>query len=179
MSTDDAAPSPALAHAKEVGVDVEFHVVDALEALRLADDPDAYYDATTTAPLEPETLAGLDVPAGMAVPVVPRGVEVEVKACRLEQSNGDRMTPGRYTFKGRDEGQHAALLDAAGYYVLAVHRGGSDRALAGLAVVPVTVVDERLRGSWYAVDRCEGHMARLAWPRVLDRAAVLDGGEQA
>lgn len=159
--------SPKLAQAKRIGWDIEDLVVAAVDDLRHADDPDAHHDAVTESVLDPRTLDA-PVPVTWGTPLVLADALVEVKAAVLERSNGDRTTPGQWAFKGRDDGQHRALLAASGYYALAVYtEDAGDRSLAALAFVPATVVDGRLAGSWYGIDRHEGTRANLAWPHIF------------
>ncbi|MFD1601044.1 hypothetical protein [Halobellus rarus] len=172
MSSD---VSPRRARAKEIGVDVEFLVVDALGPVRIADESHAFYDAVTTDVLAPDTVAG-DVPIRFGVPLVEAGIEIETKSAKRRTSNGGGQTiRGRWLFKGCDDGQHAALLDANAYYALSVYDDvDGDRELLAVAVVPASIVDELLEGSWYSIDRDEGTLARLSWSRIFDSL----GGEE-
>ncbi|WP_144900898.1 hypothetical protein [Halobellus captivus] len=167
MSTE---VSPRVARAKEIGVDVEFRVVDALGPVRVADDSDAYYDAVTTSVLAPDTVAG-DLPIRFGVPLLEVGTEIETKSAKRRTSNGgDQTIAGRWLFKGRDDGQHAKLLEASAYYALSVYDDvDGDRELLAVAVVPASIVDELLRDRWYSIDRSEGTLARLSWTHVFDR----------
>lgn len=173
MSTPNVADSSRLAKAKEIGVDVEFLVVRAIEGVRLADDPDAFFDAETTSVLDQRTLAEVvAVPVAMVTPLVEADTKVEIKATIPQSSNGAATTAGRWAFKGREDGQHAKLLDAAGYYALAVYDDTGDRELVALALLPATVVDDLLEGRWYDIDRDEDTMARLGWTHVLDEEVI-------
>lgn len=173
-----------LAEARRIGEDVEVLVARRLDGLALVpDDVSEWYDAVTTSLLEPTDA----VPFG--IPLVERGTKVEIKAARSETSNGDGTTPGRWYFRGRDDdrerpvdgdevgrdgdGQHARLLDASGMYVLAVYRDADPaREVAASILVPASVVDEHLRGRWYASGRHGQQVAKLAWPALLDPAEV-------
>jgi len=172
VSADDLpeAPNRGLAVAKAIGTDVETLVVDALAPLSHADDPDAHHDAETTSLLDPTTVADAVVPVTFAgIPLVESGTEVEIKACAKSHSNGDRTTPGRWTFKGRDDGQHDELLRENAVYVLAVYEETDNgaRELVALAVIPASLLDEKIRESWYDIDRHEGTLARLSWHHII------------
>jgi hypothetical protein len=139
--------SPRRAQAKEIGVDVEFLVVDALGPVRVADDSHAFYDAVTTDVLAPDTVAG-NVPIRFGVPLVEAGVEIETKSAKRRTSNGGgRTIRGRWLFKRRDDGQHAALLDANAYYALSVYDDVTkivsvqDRNGSAQITIPVEAVD--------------------------------------
>jgi hypothetical protein len=166
---------PQLARAKDIGVDVEFQVVDALGPVRVADDPDAFYDAVTTGLLAPDTVAG-DVPVRFAVPLLEVGVEIETKTAKRRTSNGGSETiPGRWSFRGRDDGQHAALLKASAYYALSVYDDvDGQRTLLKVALIPASLVDELLRDRWYTIDRHEGTLARLSWTKVFGSVGGAD-----
>lgn len=179
MSADDLpeAPNRGLAVAKGIGLDVETLVVDAIDALEPAVEPDAHHDAVATGLIDPTTTSDADVPVVFAgVPLVESGVEVEIKACAVSHSNGDRETAGRWVMKGRDDGQHDALLDDGSMYALAVYNetDGGARELLAIAIIPASLLDEHLRGRWYSIDRCEGHLARLGWTHVLPETTVLE-----
>ncbi|QLG62221.1 hypothetical protein [Halorarum salinum] len=167
-----ASSGGALAHAKAIGHDVEEFVVDAIDAFELAYETDVHHDAIVTEPVS------CDLEAAGGVPVVFVGLVtleadqlVEVKACVRSASNGDATTPGRWLFKGADEGQHGALVDEDAVYALTVYDGeGASREL--LAIVPADVVDELISDSWYGVDRRENWVAKLGWTHVLDEEVV-------
>ncbi|QLG63181.1 hypothetical protein [Halorarum salinum] len=164
----------ALAHAKAIGHDVEELVVDAIDAFELAYETDAHHDAIVTEPVS------CDLEASGGVPVVFVGLValdvdqlVEVKACVRSASNGDATTPGRWLFKGPDDGQHGALVDEDAVYALAVYReDGASRELLAIAIIPADVVDELVADSWYGVDRRENWVAKLGWTHVLDEEVV-------
>jgi hypothetical protein len=166
---------PRLAAAKAIGTDVESLVSGAVGGLALAVDEDAHHDAVATALLTPSTIA-VYVPVLFATPLVERGTQTEIKACVRERSKGARNAPGSWCFKGRDDGQHAALIEDAAVYLLAVYaENGADRELVAIAVVPATIVDEHLQESWYDVDRREETIAQLAWSHVLGDRVGGDG----
>lgn len=165
--------SPRKAHAKVVGEDVEDLVADTVDDLDLVDEADAHHDAVTTGLLTPTPA----LPFG-SVCLLEAGTRVEIKTCCLETSNGDRPTPGRWFFKGRRDGQHAALLEDRGAYLLTVYRdpdqaGDQEREVVRMLLLPASIVDELLDGSWYDSGRTEGEVAKLAW------TALLDGGDSA
>ena len=167
MSSDPERPeSPALAAAKQIGEDVEDLVIDAVDELAHADEDDAHHDAETVALLTPSSD---DVLQLGSIPLVERGTDVEIKAA-LDHTNGANSPRGRWFFKGRDDGQHAALLDEHAVYLLAVYAEPVDgeRELRAAIVVPATVVDELLAGRWYDSGRREGAVAKLTWSAVLD-----------
>ncbi|WP_135304131.1 hypothetical protein [Haloarcula amylovorans] len=169
MSTD------TLADPKAIGTDVETLVIDAIDVLDAAVDADDHYDAVTTGLFEPSTIdAG--VPVRWATPLVESEERLEIKACVLERSKGTATAHGSWCFKGRDTGQHRWLVDESAVYVLAVYESGAAKELVAVAVVPASIIDEHLRGRWYAVDRREGTCAQLRWSNVLD-AAVVEGAD--
>lgn len=163
-SADDA--SPALAHAKRIGEDVEDLVVDAVDALAPADDPQAHHDAETIAVITPSADGQLTLGS---IAVVEPDTDVEVKsAIRRTEAAG---TPrGRWFFKGRDDGQHDALVRSGALYLLAVYGEDDDgeRELLAMLLVPATVIDEVLRGRWYESGRREGLVAKLTWTALID-----------
>ena len=171
MSSDPERPeSPALAAAKQIGEDVEDLVIDAVDELAHADEDDAHHDAETVALLTPSSD---DVLQLGSIPLVERGTDVEIKAAR-DRTNGVGSPRGRWFFKGRDDGQHAALLDENAVYLLTVYGEDvdSEREVLAAIVVPATIVDELLRDRWYDSGRVEGAVAKLTWTAVLDVEVV-------
>ena len=163
-SVDDA--SPALAHAKRIGVDVEDLVIEAVDELERAEDQQAHHDAETVALITPSSVDGLTLGS---IPLVETETEVEIKAARLRTESAG--TPrGRWFFKGRDDGQHAALLDSAAMYLLAVYDEDDEdeREVVAMVLLPATIVDDLLRGRWYDSHRCEGKVAKLTWSALVD-----------
>jgi len=163
-----------VAQAKAIGADVEGLVLAQLDALAPADDDDAHHDAVVSDLLAP-SLVNATVPVTWAgIPLVEVGTKVEIKACKRWTSNGTHDIRGRWLCKGREDGQHAALLDAAAVYVLAVYEGtpAGEKVLWALVVIPASLLDEHLRGSWYSIDRAEETMAALSWTALLP-----EGGE--
>lgn len=162
---------------KAIGHDVESLVVDALDALEAADDLDDHHDAVASALLDP-ALVETTVPVVWAgVPTVATGTRLEIKAAKRSTSNGTGSVPGRWHFKGRDDGQHAALLEDGALYLLALYDqpgAGDSRRLLALVVVPATLLDEHLSGRWYDVDREEGTVAQLHWNHIIDGTEVFD-----
>jgi hypothetical protein len=166
-----------LAEAKAIGEDIEVLVAHQVDALALVpDDYAEWFDAVTTSLLTPSewlTFGGTCV--------VPAESEVEIKAASVSTSNGsDRSTAGRWFFRGRDDGQHDQLLEAAAHYLLVVYREtGSGRELVGAVLVPATIVDELLRDRWYAVDRQHGQVAKLPWTALFDESDLdVAGGDR-
>ena len=99
--------SGALATAKAIGTAIEDLVADDLCGLELALDEDAHHDAVVSELLCP-SLVEATVPVVFAgIPLVEVGTRVEIKAC-VRRDDHDRR--GRWLLKGRDDGQHAALL---------------------------------------------------------------------
>ncbi|WP_277542925.1 hypothetical protein [Haloarcula laminariae] len=161
--------SGAVAAAKAIGEDVEALVVSAVDGLDAEPDEDAHHDATVEALLAP-SLVETAVPVTWAgTPLVEIGTHVEIKACKRWTSNGTHDIRGRWLCKGREDGQHAALLDDGAVYVLAVYEvtPAGEKVLWALVVIPASLLDEHLRGSWYGVDRREGSIARLSWTALL------------
>lgn len=163
---------------KVIGTDIEDLVVDAVDCLEANPDEDDHFDAVVDGVLWPRTLeAGFPV-IWAGIPLVEDGTQIEIKACVQERSNGTRDSPGAWCFKGRDDGQHASLLDSAAMYALALYRDASSaRELLAIVVIPASILDEHLRGRWFDVDRREGTCAQLSWPTLIDEV-VLEGGEQ-
>jgi hypothetical protein len=157
----------AKAQARIVGEDLEWLVSRAVEGLALVDETDAPHDAVTDELLTPSAL----LPFG-SVCLLEAGTPVEIKACRRRTSNGEHSTtPGRWFFKGRDDGQHRHLLDRGGAYLLAVYRKPSDeREIVQMLLLPASIVDELLTGSWYDTGRSEGYVAKLTWRSILEDA---------
>lgn len=174
-SIDDS--SPALAHAKRIGTDVEELVLDAVEALAPADDSQAHHDAETIAALTPSADDGLQFGS---IAVVEPDTEVEIKAAKLRTDASD--TPrGRWFFKGCEDGQHHELVSKGAMYLLTVYDEDEDgeRALLAMLLVPATVVDEVLRGRWYESGRREGLVSKLTWSALIDPSDLdANGGER-
>lgn len=167
--------SPALAHARQVGDDAEFETITNIDALDFAEEPGAHHDAIVTAPLTMDDLpswARLDGILG-----VDDGTLAEIKACRIRQSNGERTTPGRWTFKGNEGGQHAHLVAEGAVYILIVYQDTDDGlSIVGAVIITAHDLDRLLTGHWYDVNRHEGTMARLGWPHLINRDTI-DGGD--
>lgn len=156
---------------KAIGLDVEQLVVDAVDVLEGADDLDDHHDAVATGLLDP-ALVDVDVPViWSGVATVAKGTRLEIKAAKRRTSNGSGSVPGRWCFKGRDDGQHAALLEDGAMYALAVYdepAATDARRLLAIVIVPATLVDELLDERWYDVDRDEGTAAQMHWNQVID-----------
>ena len=167
--------SGAVAAAKAIGEDVETLVVDAVAGLDAEADEDAHHDAVVSDLLAPSLLSTTVPVTWAGIPLVEPDTKVEIKACKRWTSNGGHDIRGRWLCKGHDDGQHAALLDAAAVYVLAVYEEtpGGEKVLWRLVVIPASLLDEHLRGTWTGVDRREGSVAKLSWGVLLPQ-----GGER-
>lgn len=161
--------SGAVAQANAIGEDVETLVVDAVAGLDAEDDEDAHHDAVVADLLAPSLLSTTVPVTWVGIPLVETGTKVEIKACKRWTSNGTHDIRGRWLCKGREDGQHRALLDAAAVYVLAVYEGSpsGEKVLWALVVIPASLLDEHLRGMWTGVDRREGSVAKLGWGSLL------------
>jgi len=171
MSTD----SQALAEAKAIGTDVERLVCDALP-LEAVTCEDAHHDAEVSGVLSPDVDAPFPVVFAGA-PLAESGSHVEIKACK--RTTGAEARSGRWNFKGRDDGQHAVLVDRGAYYALAVYDddgSAAARRVLAVAVAPATVVDSVLSDRWLTVDRAEGTMSRLPWSLTSLAPAVGETG---
>jgi hypothetical protein len=154
-----------LAEPKAIGEDVEAIVVDAVDGLQAAADPEAFYDAAAVAVIGPRTAP--DVTFG-SISLVEAGTRVEIKACKRRVSNGARGDrPGRWTLQ---VDQHEQLVADSAVYLLAVYEEvGATKELDAMLVVPASIVDTLLVERWYDVDRHEGQIAQVSWPTVLGR----------
>ncbi len=164
---DDLAPNKAL------GLDVEDHVVAGVDAIEPVDGVDHWHDVEVVETLGPA--AGVRLASQC---VVAPGTVGEIKAARRRVSNGvDRTAAGRWYVKGRDDGQHAKLVEADGVYLLAVYdeRPDAELALLAVLVVPARLLDLRLNGRWSTVDRDEGTIANLPWTHLLDDRHLAGG----
>jgi hypothetical protein len=159
--------------AKAAGSRIEADVIDRFDALRYVPESEAtWHEAETVALLPPESSNRLRFGG---IVVVELGTSTEVKGSQVETSNGNGSTAGRWYVK---KSTHQSLLNANGVYLLVVYTPNWHDHLARI-VVPASILDEHLRGRWYEVagDRSEEVVAQLAWPHVLDREVVVDGGE--
>lgn len=152
-----------LAEPKAIGEDVEKIVVNAVDGLQAAADPEVFYDAEAAAVIGPRTAD--DVTFG-ATPLVEAGTRVEIKACKRRVSNGARDDrPGRWTLQ---VDQHEQLVANSAVYLLAVYtEPGATKELDAMLIVPASIVDTLLVERWYDVDRHEGQVAQVSWPTVL------------
>ena len=152
---------------KASGDALEAEIVQSLAELEYVGDRTAtWYDARTTTLLE----ARRSLPFYGIVLVEPE-TPVEIKGCQLETSNGSRSTRGRFYVK---RNAHDRLLEAGGMYLFVVYLPRPGLPQVARAIVPATLVDELLVGSWYDVDgsRSEEEVAKLAWSHVIDPAGV-------
>lgn len=155
-----------LATAKRIGRNVEQVVIDRIDPLRSASNPEEWFDAvasTVIGPRQPH-----DLIFGSCC-LVPRDSLIEIKSCKRQVSNGPGDRPGRWMLQIN---QHEKLLSSAAFYLLVVYEDTSaGKDLGHLLIVPATIVDEVVSGSWYTVDRHEGGVCQLPWPHLLE-----DGG---
>jgi hypothetical protein len=152
-----------LADPKAIGEDIEALVVDTIDGLAAAADPDDWYDAVATTVIGPRT-----APEALifgSILVVEADTRIEIKACKRRVSNGDRDRPGNWLFQ---IDQHEQLLADNAIYLLAVYEEtGGAKHLDTMLAVPASILDEILVEQWYDVDRHEGQVAQLPWPHVL------------
>lgn len=171
--------SDTRARAKRIGEDVELLVAQLLDGVELVPDSAAeWYDAVVTADMFPPQ----DLTVFGGICLLWREAKIEIKACQQTVSNGDATRDGRWLFKGRDDGQHAHLVESNGIYALAVHREADvylGREVIGLIVIPASTVSDHLEGRWYDSQRREGMVAQLSWSDLLSASDLLDGGPSA
>lgn len=157
-----------LAAPKAIGEDVEQLVVDAVDGLCAAVDPDDWFDAHAETLIGPRTAEGLH---WQSICLLEAGTRVEIKSCKRSVSNGERDRAGLWTFQ---KDQHERLVDDGAVYLLAVYVGENPKQLDEMLVIPASILDECLVGRWYDVDRHEGEMAQLAWPHLFGELEVDD-----
>lgn len=161
--------SGRVAQAKAIGHDVEDLVVEQLDGLDAVLEENAHHDAVAEDLLCPQ-LVESDVPVQWAgIPLVEIGTRVEIKAAK-RWTGDESPRRGRWVLKGRDDGQHAALLEQGAIYALSIYdeTPASEKILVAIVLIPASLLDEHLRGSWWPTDRREGTFARLGWPNILD-----------
>lgn len=152
-------------HPKRTGSSVEAVVIEREPALSPVDDTVAeWYDAETVEVLEPRQ----DRPLG-GVCLVESETPVEIKGCIPEQSNGEDSTAGRWYIKRES---HEQLVDASGFYYLAVYAPLPETPIVSAMILPAATVGDFLAGRWYDNGRREGEVAKLSWPTVLDREVI-------
>lgn len=111
---------------------------------------------------------------------IPSGAPVELKSACLEQSNGSRMTAGRW-WAAREN--HETLRQRGGYYLLVVYWPVAEEPLVALATASADRFDDLV--SWCPTGTGSGshrdECAKLGWSRVFEREAVFErsGGETA
>ncbi|MFP9192996.1 hypothetical protein ACLI4Q_15250 [Natrialbaceae archaeon A-CW1-1] len=152
---------------KASGDALESYVIQEFEPLEYVGDRTAtWHDARTTTLLEPSPTLTF-----YGVCLVEIDTPVEIKGCQLQTGNGSRPTRGRYYVK-RDA--HERLLEAAGMYLLVVYLPRPGLPQVARAIVPASLIDELLKGRWYAVDsdRSENEVAKLAWSHVINPTAI-------
>lgn len=152
--------------AKAIGTEIEQQVTAIDELDRVGDDVAEWYDAVTTAVLEPRI--GLRF-GGICL--LERGTPVEIKGTSLKQSNGTDDIAGRWYVK-RDA--HERLVDERGAYWLAVYRGDPSAVLYQM-IVPAATIGDLLVGSWYDSQRPEGDVAKLSWKKLFGRLSDPQG----
>jgi len=175
-STDDT--SPALAHAKRIGKDVEDLALAAVEQLESAPDSQAHHDAETVACLTPNAADGLQFGS---IAVVEPDTEVDIKAA-IRRTDATDCPRGRWFFKGAETGQHDALVQSGAMYLLVVYDedDDGDREIRAMLLVPAAVLDEVLRGRCYESGRREGLVSKLTWSALIDPSDLdANGGDKA
>lgn len=160
MSSDAAS---AAIHPKKAGEEVEANVLQRVPELRYVSDQTAeWHDARVETLLEPPH----DAVTFYGINLLAVGSEVELKGAQRRYASGQR---GRWYFR---KGQHERLLDASGFYCLAVY-DPRDRRVLALAVIPASLVDELLPDGWTSRDdRAERGYNQLGWARILDPEGV-------
>jgi hypothetical protein len=145
---------------RESGEHVEHNIVERFDPIDPVPEALDRFDAVASRPIGPD-----EVP--MRTCLVDRGSELEVKACQGRTSSGKR---GRWLFRVR---QHHQLLEACGYYVLAVYDPKPGHPIREVVIVPAAIVDELL-GEWTSIgaDRAEVATTKLSWSRVIDPRRV-------
>ena len=159
--------SSPLSSPKASGDAIEAHVIQEVGSLEYVGDRTAtWHDARTTAVLEPRRSLTF-----YGIVLVEPETPVEIKACQLETSNGNRWTHGRFYVKRQ---AHDQLLEAAGMYLLVVYLPRPGLPQVARALVPASLFDELLRDRWYDVggSRSESEVAKLAWSHVIDPETV-------
>ncbi|WP_340099463.1 hypothetical protein [Salinibaculum salinum] len=161
-----------LAEPKAIGEDIEQLVVDAVDGLRAAVDPEDWYDAHVETTIGPRTAEDVIF---ASISLLEAGTLVEIKACKRRVSNGTRNRDGLWTFQ---VDQHEKLVKESAVYLLAIYDDvGGTKQLEEIVVSPASIVDECLIGRWYDVDRHEGRVAQLGWPHVLGDQEVSADAE--
>jgi hypothetical protein len=160
MSSDAAS---AAIHPKKAGEEVEDNILQRVTELRYVTDQTAeWHDARVETLLEPPH----DAVTFYGVNLLAVGSIVECKGAQYRYANGQR---GRWYIR---KGQHERLLDAGGFYALAVY-DPRDRRLRAIAVIPASLVDELLPDDWITRDdRAERGYNQLGWARLLDPEEV-------
>lgn len=152
---------------KDIGSSVESTVIDSDPGIRYVRDSVAsWYDALAVEVLEPT----LDRPF-YGLCLVEPGTEVEIKGAAVVRSNGSYDRPGHWYIK---RNAHERLLDAGGVYLLSVYGLRPETPILSSCVIPASLLDEVLSGSWYSVDadRSEDEVVQLTWSRLIDREDV-------
>jgi len=161
----------ALKSSKAIGSSVEGAAINAEPALEYVGDSEAtWHDAQTIECWSPTTRRPF-----LGTPVVESHTPVEIKGCCVVRSNGTRQRPSQWYVK---RSAHERLLDAAGVYLLAVYAPRDETPILRSVVIPASLLDEHLDGSWYDVqgDRSEREVAELTWTNVIDRERVPGAG---
>lgn len=173
-----------LADSRAIGDEVEAQTIQRLNALRArfatdggnetdgatAADASRVYDAAVDGVLEPSADSALEF-AG--INLLADGTPVEIKSA-MHQYSGQR---GRFYFR---QGQHEALVDDAGAYLLVVYEAdGRDLHILGMLAVAATTVDGALEGGdWIARDRDDERGYRqLSWARFIDPTRIRGGDD--
>lgn len=151
---------------------VERRVIDADPGLQYVGDSVAtWYDARAVDCLEPDPERPF-----FGTCLVEPGTEIEIKGAAVVRSNGSRERPGHWYIK---RAAHERLLEAGAVYALTVYGIRSSTPLLAAALIPASLLDEHLAGSWYGVDadRSESEVAQLTWTHLFDREDV-DGVQE-
>jgi len=155
--------SDRLALAKAIGEDIEVVAIDVIDGLETSADPEDYFDAVATKAITPAPEIGLRF---SSIAIIEAGTRLEIKSCRHRVENGSDQRPGLWMFR---TDQHERLLEDNASYLLAVYEiHAQSRDLQQMLIIPASIIDEVLAGSWYGVDRHEGAVAQLSWSHILD-----------
>jgi hypothetical protein len=155
-------------HPKRTGSSLEAAVIDPNTGIEFVPDTRAeWHDAVTTSLLTPSVERPF-----VGICVVETGTPVEIKGTIPEQSNGDSNTAGRWFVK---RASHERLLKERGVYWLCVYAPSPLTPILAERIVPASIMDELLAGSWYDNGRRE--VAKLSWTTLIDREEVGDCAE--
>lgn len=146
---------------KRAGENAEAAVLQALPSLSYVSDADEeHHDAELTA-----TLEAVDVIVPDGTP--PVGAAVEIKSACVVYAD---ESAGRWYLRKQ---QHEYLLDAGGWYLLAVCEPDPERAVITMQLSPATVVDDHIT-SWYDGGDGRADYYQLRWTTVIDDSKVFE-----